>query len=53
VQADAETALPLDIEAGGPVILVERTAYTYDDKIVEYRKTYGRSDKFLYRIQLP
>ena len=36
-----------------PVILIERTAFTYGGRIVEFRRTIGRSDRFYYRIRLP
>jgi GntR family transcriptional regulator len=36
-----------------PVILIERTAFTYGGVIVEWRRTIGRSDKFCYRTKLP
>jgi len=51
-EADAETAKLLSVKIGSPVIFIERIAYTYGRKVLEYRRTYGRSDKFLYKIQL-
>ena len=51
-EADAKIAKLLNVKAGSPVIFIERIAYTYGHKILEYRRTYGRSDKFLYKIQL-
>lgn len=52
VEADAEMARLLQISEGAPVILIERVAYTFRGQVLECRKTYGRSDKFLYKIQL-
>lgn len=51
--ATPEDAALLGIDAGMPVILIERTAYTHNDKIIEWRQTVGRSDEFSYKIRLP
>lgn len=50
---NGEEALLLDVAEGAPVILIERTAYTHKGVVIEWRKTTGRSDKFIYRIRLP
>lgn len=47
-----EAAL-LDVADGSPVILIERTTYTHNGVVIEWRKTTGRSDRFVYRIRLP
>lgn len=52
VAADEEVGRLLQIDEKSPVILIERTVYTYRDRVLECRKTYGRSDKFSYKIQL-
>lgn len=38
VAADAESAALLGVEIGSPLLLVERTAYTYGNKAVEWRR---------------
>jgi GntR family transcriptional regulator len=43
----------LEIPPGSPVVELERVAYTYRDKVLEWRHTIGRSDHFVYTIQLP
>ena len=40
VLADAPTAAALGVEAGCPLLLVERVAYTYGNKPVEWRRGY-------------
>jgi GntR family transcriptional regulator len=53
VAASKWEASLLKIRTNHPVILIERTAYTYGDKVVEWRKTIGRSDHFHYKAELP
>lgn len=43
----------LGISPTTPVMIVERTAYVNRGAVVEWRRTIGRSDKFLYHISLP
>ena len=43
----------LKLPNNSPVILIERTAFTYGGRILEFRRTIGRSDRFYYRIRLP
>jgi GntR family transcriptional regulator len=43
----------LNLAEGTPVILIDRTAFTYGGRIIELRRTVGRSDRFFYRIRLP
>ncbi|MFH1982601.1 MAG: GntR family transcriptional regulator [Pseudomonadota bacterium] len=50
--ADLKTAEALGIEKGDPVIFVERIAYTYGDRPVEFRSGFGRGDRFRYNIQI-
>jgi GntR family transcriptional regulator len=40
VLADAPTAAVLEVEVGSPLLLVERVAYTYGNKPVEWRRGY-------------
>lgn len=50
--ADPETARALGIEKGDPVSYIERIAYTYGDRPVEFRSGFGRGDRFRYHIQI-
>jgi len=34
------------------VIFIERIAYTFEDKPVEFRAGFGRGDRFRYHIEL-
>jgi GntR family transcriptional regulator len=43
----------LNLREGAPVILIDRTAFTHGGRIIEFRRTIGRSDRFVYRIRLP
>jgi GntR family transcriptional regulator len=43
----------LNLSEGAPVILIDRTAFTHGGRIIELRRTIGRSDRFIYRIRLP
>jgi GntR family transcriptional regulator len=40
------------VRSGAPLLLVERTAYTYGDKPVEWRRGHYRTDRFHYRNDL-
>ncbi len=48
--ANAEIAQHLNIAPNAPVMCVERTAYTYEDIPVEWRRSFGRGDSFRYHI---
>ncbi|KIX12551.1 GntR family transcriptional regulator [Dethiosulfatarculus sandiegensis] len=50
--ATQEAAGYLAIEPGQAVISIERIAYTYQDRPVEFRKSLGRGDKFSYHIEI-
>jgi GntR family transcriptional regulator len=52
IVAGEEAAL-LNVPAGSPVIHVERVAFTHNKAVVEWRRTIGRSDHFIYKIKLP
>ena len=52
VSADSDSAKHLSLSEGVPLIVIERSAYTYKDVVVEWRKIAGRSDKFEYHLQL-
>jgi GntR family transcriptional regulator len=49
VAADAAAAEPLRVREGAPLLCVERVAYSYGDKPVEFRRGYYRTDKHYYR----
>lgn len=50
--ADRTAAEALEIDPGDPLIFVERIAYTYGDRPVEFRSGFGRGDRFHYHIQI-
>jgi GntR family transcriptional regulator len=52
VAADAATASLLEVEAGTPLLSVERLSYTYGDKPVELRRGLYRTDRHYYRNSL-
>jgi GntR family transcriptional regulator len=51
--ASGEEAELLEVGQGTPVMLIERTAYTHNGVVIEWRQTMGRSDQFVYRVRLP
>jgi GntR family transcriptional regulator len=48
--ADSETARLLGIKTGAPVLMITRVASTFDNRAVEWRVSYGRADRFRYRV---
>jgi GntR family transcriptional regulator len=52
VTADAPTAAALGLTRGTPLLSVERVAYTYGDRPVEYRHGLCRTDTHYYRNEL-
>lgn len=52
VAADAESAAYLGVDAGSPLLLVERTAYTYGNKPVEWRRGLYCTERHFYRNDL-
>ena len=52
VAADAAAAELLRVAQGTPLLCVDRVAYSYGDKPVEYRRGYYRTDKHFYRNEL-
>jgi len=52
VAADAEAASVLGVEKGAPLLCVDRTAYTYGDRPVEFRRGLYRTDQHHYRNSL-
>ncbi|WP_242538545.1 GntR family transcriptional regulator [Trinickia acidisoli] len=47
--ADEAVASALDVSVGTPVLRIERTAYTFKDKPVEYRVRFVESSQCVYR----
>jgi len=52
VAADSAVAELLRVPQGTPLLCVDRVAYSYGDKPVEYRRGYYRTDKHFYRNDL-
>jgi GntR family transcriptional regulator len=50
--ADHEVRDALGLENGSPVIIIERTAFSNNDKPVEFRRSVGKADRFHYRVRL-
>ncbi len=50
--ADPEAAAQLGVQEGEPLIVIQRTAYTFNDVVIERRMIIGRNDKFEYQYQL-
>ena len=50
---DGGEARLLGVSPGSPIIHIERTAYSHNNTVVEWRETIGRSDKFIYKIKSP
>lgn len=50
--ANAEAAKRLRIDAGSPVVHVDRTTQRADGTAIEWRRAYGRADRFRYRVKL-
>ena len=52
VFADPETTKLLQVKTGAPLLRVDRIAYTYDDRPVEWRRGYCNTDKHCYVNEL-
>ena len=50
--ADDKLSGQLNVEAGSPLLLIDRTTYTIGSKPLYYQKRYYRSDKVLYEMTL-
>jgi len=50
--ANPEESNLLWISVGDPLIAIERVAFTYGDKPVEFRSSLGRGDRFRYHIEI-
>lgn len=51
-RADALRARLLDVEPNDPLIVVDRTSFAADGAPIDWRRAYGRSDRFRYRVRL-
>lgn len=47
-----EEARLLGVAAGNAVIRIERTAYTFEQRPIEFRRAVGRADRFRYHVRL-
>jgi GntR family transcriptional regulator len=52
VAADAFTAEQLDVEEGSPLLSIDRIAFTYGDKPVEWRRGLVHTDGYSYYAEL-
>jgi GntR family transcriptional regulator len=50
--ADKTSAQALRVDAGHPLLAVERISYTYSDKPVEWRRGLYKTDRYFYRSEL-
>jgi len=50
--ADRDTAKMLQINIGDPLVVLLRTTRANDDRIIEYRVTRGRADRFSYKAEI-
>jgi GntR family transcriptional regulator len=50
--ADKAGAASLKVEAGHPLLAVERVSYTYSDKPVEWRRGLYKTDRYFYKSEL-
>jgi GntR family transcriptional regulator len=51
-RADALRAELLQVEEGAPIIMVDRTSAGLDGRPLEWRRAYGRGDRFRYKVKL-
>jgi len=49
---DAVTARKLEVDDGVPVVVLKRTTFTTNNRIVEVRTTKGRADRFSYKREI-
>jgi GntR family transcriptional regulator len=50
--ADEDTARQLEIAPGTPVVVLKRVTYSTANRIIEFRITKGRADKFSYKAEI-
>lgn len=51
-QAAPQVADALEVPAGHPVAVIERTAFGYDRKPLEFRRSFGPAERFSYAIDI-
>lgn len=49
---DPVTAEKLAVQPGAPVVVLKRTTYTTNNRVIEVRLTKGRADKFSYKTEI-
>jgi len=49
---DSSYAKWLGVTSGFPIVVIERLAFGYDQRPLEWRRTRGRADKFRYHIKI-
>ena len=49
---DHETQKLLGLTRGSPIIVIERKAYSVNERIIETRRSVGRADHYFYRVRL-
>jgi GntR family transcriptional regulator len=50
--ADAEDAEQLQLAIGAPVVVIERTAFAHDNRVLEWRISRGAASHFSYEIEI-
>lgn len=50
--ADDEARKMIGLKDGSPVIIIERIAFSTNEKPVEFRRSVGRADRYHYRVRL-
>jgi GntR family transcriptional regulator len=50
--ADEKTARLLQIDVGAPVLVLNRTTFTTDNRVIEVRTSKGRADRFSYTTEI-
>ncbi|MFL9868134.1 GntR family transcriptional regulator [Paraburkholderia fungorum] len=52
IAADAAVARALEVDAGSPIFLIERTSYSGENRPVDYEKLYYRGDQIQFTTRL-
>lgn len=52
IQLPTEYASYLDLEAGAPVLMIERSSINIDGRVVEWSQAYCSTEKFVYAVDL-
>jgi GntR family transcriptional regulator len=52
VAAESAVAMALEISAGSPIFLIERTSYTSGHRAVDYERLHYRADQIRFRTRL-